>query len=368
MDSPPGLPASQLRGSRTTEAPPGPAPVQREGSQASQAKEESQEASRRRWHLSRALKDGSQHGAPQARNSPSSRPRPSYLTLREAAPRGLPRKAAPLPLPRAQSYVTHQECSQPSSPLRLFPTSPPPSVSILVLAPTSSPSLQTCPWGFPGSHHPWAGQEGVAPYAKGWGFLKNLPQTLQPEGKGSSQHLFWAWGLGSGSPTPCTSRPFSSWGSSFRKPLSQGPKGSCGCLGGGAYLSQAPAASLPSGAAPAHRVPLSGSDWPGSHGPLSLAVAPTGAGRGVAHRCWEEDRVHRRPVSCPALPTSFPRHSLSFPRPLTCLGSPAPQSLSQSHLRWSEPPKCCTSLDAPMAHLPQADTPPHPRAQAPAGM
>lgn len=81
---------------------------------------------------------------------------------------------------------------------------------------------------------------------------------------------------------------------------------------------------------------------------LSLAVAPTGAGRGVAHRCWEEDRVHGRPPPPRELPC--PSHQLPKaqplpPRPLTCRGSPAPPFRPRASLRGSEPPKCCTSLE-----------------------
>lgn len=383
MDSPPDLPVSQLRGIRTPEAHQA-LPVSNRKEARLPGQGGVPEGFQEEVAFEQSLKDNSQRGAPQTRNSPSSRPHPSYLLSGKQLPGASPGRRLPSPSAggrRATSPARNAPSPPPPSPL-----SPPHPIPRLPLSspfclhpgpPPNSPSLRPAPGDFQDPTTHGRGRRGVAPYARGWGFLKNLPQTLQPEGKGSSAPPL---GLGPGQPEPhpLYLKAFLLVGFQLQEAAEPGPQEVLWppwrrgmALPGTRRLARVWGSTCPP-CAPLRlrlaRLPRPPCPWLWPRQGLD-GVWPTGAGKRT-----ESTGGHLLPRSCPALPTSFPRHSLSsqaahlvrLTRP-----PPTPQVRPGASLRGSEPPKCCTSLevglDAPMAPLPQADTPPRPRAQAPAG-
>lgn len=171
------LPLSELRPcpclmGRKPEAPLGP-----------QAKEKSERASRKRWHLSRALRVAARMGLPGLGIFLPAAP-PILSASEGSSPGGLPEEGSSawlaLPTHRLQSYVTRLECTFNSS---ASPPPPPsstaslpsslflplffPSVSSLSPPPppttTRHSDLQS--WGFPGLPEP-----------SGWGRRRRRPQ------------------------------------------------------------------------------------------------------------------------------------------------------------------------------------------------
>lgn len=119
-----------------------------------------------------------------------------------------------------------------------------------------------------------------------------------------------------------------------------------------------------------------GSGWPGSQG---LPVLGCGPGRGWTPGCGpqvlkggQSPQGAPPPRESPAPPHTrlLPRPSLSLPGSGRCPAQPPAQPPAlqavPEPLRWSEPPRA-TPTSWQSAPLPQAGTPPHPRAQAPAG-
>lgn len=157
------------------------------------AEEESERASRRRWHWSGALKDGSRWGSP-GQDFPST-PVPPILSPSGAI--AFPRRAAgPAPAPPRSLQCCHQ-----SGMYFQFPPPPPSSPLPPQCQPITSQPGRPCWTGHwprrtergPGvwasaSRHPagWAGREGAFP-AWGRGLLKNLSNPPARGGKAGSQ-------------------------------------------------------------------------------------------------------------------------------------------------------------------------------------